>query len=329
MLLYKGSLLTGNSLYSYRNHTMIHSRVSMNVIIKISACVILFSTFVMPAAPKKESCPQPALVTPKKNHIDTIKVMILGAEGTEIITKSDIERPGLDGKKRTLDEIIKERAMYLEAGTLHMHADQEAIEKQLANVMRENKLTPEGMDQIFISSGYTPEEGRRQFGIMIAVNSLISFKITSRLIVPDKDVLAYYQANPEIVEAEYQLQRAVVPFSTVQDKQAQLKRLEALARSGKLNAEVTWGPAFWIADSELADELRSVAQLNAGQIDKPRETFEGFEVYKLVNKKPEQLRSLQERYRDIVNILRQPKLQEMMEAFEKELLSKVTIVYLD
>ncbi len=64
-------------------------------------------------------------------------------------------------KPRSLDDIIMERAMYQKAGTLHMHPDQEAIVKQLANVMRENKLTPEQMDQNFISSGYTPEEGRR------------------------------------------------------------------------------------------------------------------------------------------------------------------------
>jgi peptidyl-prolyl cis-trans isomerase SurA len=300
----------------------------MNFKITISALAILLSTGMVPAAPKKESC-LPVVTTPKKTQIDTIKVMIFGPEGTDIITKSDIERPGLDGKPRSLDDIIMERAMYQKAGTLHMHPDQEAIDKQLANVMRENKLTPEQMDQIFISSGYTPEEGRRQFGIMIAVNSLISFKITSRLIVPDKDVLAYYQANPEVVEAEYQLQRTVVPFSAVQDKQAQKKRIEALARSGKLSAEVTWSPAFWIADSELADDLRPLVQHNAGHIGQPRETSDGFEVYQLVNKKSEQLRSLQERYRDIVNILRQPKLEEMMEDFKKELLAEVTIVYVD
>lgn len=302
----------------------------MNYRMKIGMMGLLLAIASLSVTKNNQICsPSNAIVPAAKKQIDTIKVMIFGAEGTEIITKSDIERPGLDGKMRSVDEIVKERTMYLKAGTLHMHADQDAIEKQLANVMRENKLTPEGMDQIFISSGYTPEEGRRQFGIMIAVNSLISFKITSRLIVPDKDVLAYYNANPEIIEAEYQLQRTVIPYSTVQDKQAQQKRIEAMARSGKLNSEVAWSPAFWITDSELADELRPVVQLNPGQIGQPREIFEGFEVYKLVNKKPEQLRSLQERYRDIVNILRQPKLQEMMEAFEKELLAEVTIVYLD
>ncbi len=88
-----------------------------------------------------------------------------------------------------------------------------------------------------------------------------------------------------------------------------------MARSGKLSAEVTWSPAFWIADSELADDLRPLVQHNAGYIGQPRETSDGFEVYQLVNKKSEQLRSLQERYRDIVNILRQPKLEEMMEDF--------------
>ncbi|BDC34982.1 hypothetical protein Noda2021_09400 [Candidatus Dependentiae bacterium Noda2021] len=278
-----------------------------------------------PAQPITKSTPQPIA---QKKQVDTIKVMIFGPESTDIITQSDIDRPGLDGQKRKLDDIIIERLMYQDAEKYHMLPDDEAIEKQLRAVMTENKLTPQQMDGIFVSSGYTPEEGKRQFGIMIAVNSIINFKITSRLIVPDKEVNAYYQAHPEIIEAEYQLERTVIPFSAIQDKKAQQKRIEAQAKSGKL-PDAVWSPAFWITESELAEHLQFVIKLYPGQCGMPLEIEDGFEVYRLSDKRPEKARSLQERYREIVNLLRQPKLQEMMEQYKKELLENSTIVYLD
>jgi len=281
------------------------------------------------------------LQSPKKNQadkkdryseipvIDTIVVKIYGPLRTDIITKYEVNLPALDGSKRTLDDLILERLMYQDAEKYHMLADEDAIDKQLKGVMRDNNLDADQMDKIFTNSGYSYLDGRRQFGIMIAVNSIVNFKITSRMIVPDKEVVAYYDTHPEIEEAAYHIQRTEVPFSTIQSKEQQILRLEKMARLGKTSNDIAWGDAFWVHESELATHLKFITSMKEGAICQPIETGTGFELYKFLEKKPERLRTLQERYREIVTILRQPKLREMLDQYKKELLANATIVYLD
>src|SRR3989304_1325054 len=108
--------------------------------------------------------------------LDSIKVVIYGVEGTEIITKSDVDRLSLEGKPRTLDDIILERLMYLDAKKFKMQPDEAAIEKHLGAIQRENNLSSNDLKQIFRSAGYSFEEGREQLGMMSAVNSIVDFK---------------------------------------------------------------------------------------------------------------------------------------------------------
>jgi hypothetical protein len=53
---------------------------------------------------------------------------------------------------------------------------------------------------------------------MFAVNRIVDFKIRSGLIAPEKEVVAYYEAHPEMLEPSYQIRRAVIPFSSAQTK---------------------------------------------------------------------------------------------------------------
>ncbi len=51
-----------------------------------------------------------------------------------------------------------------------------------------------------------------KFGMISVINQLLDFKIRSRLIVPEREVVAYYNENPEVQDASYQIQIGMVPF---------------------------------------------------------------------------------------------------------------------
>ncbi len=255
--------------------------------------------------------------------VDDIVVVIYAQEGTEIITQSDLNRPTLEGAPRTLDETIFERLLFLDAKKYKMTADEEAIDKHLATVQRQNNMTLDELKAVFKASGYTYEEGREQFGIMYAVNAVVDFKIRSRLIVPEKDVLAYYEANPVMLEPSYQVQRAVIPYGKATSKQELRKELANFKGVG-----LEWQEPFWVDQSDLAESKRFIIGMAVGAIGEPQEIDSGYEVVKLVDKKGDRLAPLEDRYREIVDILRKPKYDEVMADYKKTLFDSASIVYL-
>ena len=114
--------------------------------------------------------------------------------------------------------------MYLDAQRYKINADEEMVDKHLRALQEENKLTLDELNHIFANAGYTPEEGRKQFGMVTVVNQLLDFKIRSRLIIPDKEVVAYYNAHPEQQEAAYLIERGLIEYALLKIKRFNKKR---------------------------------------------------------------------------------------------------------
>ncbi|HLW73263.1 MAG TPA: peptidylprolyl isomerase [Candidatus Babeliales bacterium] len=260
--------------------------------------------------------------------LDQIEVVIYGQEDVEIITKSDIDRPSLGGGFRTKDEIIFEREVLLDAKKHHLPQDDEAIDAYLVQIQREHNLSEKDLENIFTSSGYTIEEGRQQLQAMQTVNTMLDVKIRSNLIVPRRDVEEYYKNNPIVVEATYTLERAFVPQSKKMSSEAQHNVLIKYAKTGKGVSGVTWGDAFTINHSDVAPSKHFIYTMEPGQISQPQAMNGGFEMFRLVEKTPETVKSLEESYRDIVDILRRPKYEELMENYRQFLLKSASVVYL-
>src|SRR5690606_21675130 len=139
--------------------------------------------------------------------LDQIEMVIFGQEDVEIVTKSDIDRPALGGGYRTEDEIIFERSVLLDAKKHKIPNDEEAVDAGIEQMKREHDLSDEDLEAIFKASDYTLQEGRQQFQTMQMINTMLDVKVRSNLIVPRRDVEAYYNQHPEVVEATYTLER--------------------------------------------------------------------------------------------------------------------------
>jgi hypothetical protein len=259
--------------------------------------------------------------------IDQIEVVVYGPD-VEIITKSDIDRPALGGGFRTKEEIVFEREVLLDAKKHHLPDDEEAVDAYLAQIQREHNLSPKELEEIFTGSGYTIEEGRQQLQMMQKINTMLDIKIRSNLIVPRKDVEEYYRNNPTVIEATYTVQRAFVPQSQKITADKQYTILVNYAKSGKGVAGISWSEPITLNHSEIAENKKFIYEMEPGAISLPRLVNDGFELFKLVEKTPQTVKSLEDSYRDIVDVLRQPKYEELMGKY-KELLSKnSSVVYL-
>lgn len=258
--------------------------------------------------------------------IDQIEVVVYGQD-VEIITKSDIDRPALGGGFRTKEEIIFEREVLLDAKKHHLPQDEESIDAYLAQIQREHNLSASDLEQIFTSSGYTIEEGRQQLQMMQTINTMLDIKIRSNLIVPRRDVEEYYKNNPTIIEATYTLERAFVPQSKKMSADKQYKILVNYAQTGTGVAGITWSEPFTINHSDIAANKQFIYTMEPGNISAPVSVKDGFELFRLVEKTPQTVKSLEESYRDIVDILRRPKYEELMEKYREHLSKTSSVVY--
>ena len=257
--------------------------------------------------------------------IDQIEMAIFVPEGTQIITKSDVDRLSLEGKPRTLEELKNDRLMSLDAKKYNMWPDQEAVDKHLETIKRDNNLSDKDLLNIFKQSGYTYEDAMQEFAIMFANSSIVEFKIRSRLIVPEKDVIAYHEANPVFMDASYQLERAVVPLAGKRSEEKQLAEIERNIKAGTTQ-KYDWSVPFWLEEDDIAEDKAYLKNLKVGEISHPYKITNGFELYKLVDKKDRRKRTLEERYREITNILREPKYMELFNDYKQSLLDNAAIV---
>jgi hypothetical protein len=257
-------------------------------------------------------------------YIDGIRVVFRGPQGIDLITDSEVKRPKLDGSPNTLPDMIAQLAFGQEAKRYHMWPTPEEIDKQLRAVAQANKLSPEELNGLFLNYNYTPDEGRFAFSQMTAINNLISFKVTSNIFVPERDVINYYNTHPQYEDAAYFVQYAFVSYDKSLTKEEQLKYLKNI-RKNSTNDIFEWCDPFWIQEEDISADKKFITQLKVNEISLPVNVAGGFGFYKLVSKKERRLRTLEERYREIVDILRRPKYSELMNKYQKELLEKASI----
>ncbi len=261
--------------------------------------------------------------------LDQIDAVIIGRDDAEIITQSDLERQSLGGGYRTQEDVIFEKMVLLDAKKHQISNDPEAVDAGIAQMQREHNLTQKDIEEIFEASGYTYEEGREQFQIMQMINTMLDIKVRSNLIVPRKDVETYYNEHPETIEATYTLERLFVPFAPKISKQALRRKIEHYIKTGRGVLNIEQGVVFTISHSEVAPKKQFIYTMEPGDVSAPEEVSGGFEMFRLVSKTSEYRKSLEESYRDIVEILRRPKYEELLENYRDQLFKSVSIIYMN
>ena len=278
--------------------------------------------------PASKPAPKKPVGKAPKVHLDGIKTVVFGKESTNIITTSDLIRPGLDGSLRTLDELELEALMYQDATAKKMLPDEDAIDRHLNTVRKENNdMSLDQLKQVFKSAGYTYTEGREQFKIMTAVNSILDFMIRSRLLVPEKEVRAYYDANPVYEDETYRVERVFVPFSASMSSDELYNQLVSYAQTGtQPSCLVEWASSFWVNVNDLAQDKKFITQLAADQISQPVEISGGFELFRLKEKREHRVQPLEERYTEIATTLRKPRYEKLFEEYKTSLFGASSIV---
>ena len=258
--------------------------------------------------------------------IDTIEVKVANPEGKELITKSDLEQPNLNGAFESKDDFIVKKLIYLDAKKFKIVGDENAVERYFRMIQQQNNLSLEQLESIIKASGRTLEQAKKEIAEMQAINQMVDFKIRSNLIVPRKLIEQYYTDNPVWINQTFKIRYASIPFDFSRNKMEEKKEIIKNIRSGNLN-QFDWSEPFEVEVQDLAADKKFLKELAVKEVYGPVATSNSFELYQMLDKKEQKLVPLEERYEEISDILRKPRYEQLMEDYKKLLMdaSSITI----
>ncbi len=253
--------------------------------------------------------------------VNKIALMVYTDEDPIIITQHEINRKSLDGRARTKDEVLFEFVAHHEATELYkMPAEDERVDKHLASIRELHGVTDEQIKQLFREQGYSFEEGKEALRRSYAIEDLLHRLINDRLMVPEKDIVAFYEKNPVVTPAEFRVKKGFIQHDAFTQEER-----TALQEDGLYQERVEWRDPYWITLDEIADSKKFIADMKPGEI-RILPVDGGYEIVTLLKRKKEQIKSLKERRREITDELKFPQQCEMRATFEKELLAKYEVV---
>lgn len=259
--------------------------------------------------------------------IDQIVVIIFVEHDTVVITASDLQRPNLDGSTRTLEDLIFENLIYLDAKRYGMMATVEMGERYFKMLQRANNRTHKELMDLFEAAGYTYEDALVQLARLSIVNEMLDFKIRSRLIVPEREVLAYHNQHPLIEPTSCLIERLFVSYPTYPVKNMQL--YSKVLRDHIMQQKITdiERIEFWVKAADLAEGKQFILQLPINELSSAVEVDDGFEFFVVKEIKPERVVPLEERRLDIIRELTQPRYEKLFGQYRESLRESATIVH--
>ena len=241
-----------------------------------------------------------------------------------VITTLDAARPSIDGRKRTQEELVMDNLMYCEAVYFYrMIIPEDAVDKYINSIKEQHHLSDEQLRRMFKEVGYTYDEGRFQLSMGQSIDSLINFKIRSRLVVLEKDVREYYDAHPEYEEMAYRIKKGFIPDTLFSEDQIKNLTEEMLDNPG-----IRWSTSYWLSEDEMTEKRKDILrEMKEGAYSEPERETGGYEIVRLLTIKPRALKSFEDRYREISILLQEPQYYRLFDELKKELLEKYEVVY--
>lgn len=241
-----------------------------------------------------------------------------------LLTRKELNRLSINGQEQTKKEIIRARKIEYEGVyVFKMPIPDEAITGYMRSLKEQHGMTDDQFKQKFEDAGYSYEEGIDELRRMLIVDQLFNFKIKSRLVVPEDEVRAYYDKNPQEVSAAYNIRQGFLSNGILTDDE-----LKELKQTGKHSNLVDWMSPYWLAEGDMATSLKHMKNLKDGSIAAVSSTGNGHEVIQLVKKRPKRTRTFEESYKEITDILQRPLFEKLVKEYENELDKKYEVEYL-
>lgn len=279
-----------------------------------------------------------------RQSVNSIAVIIHSDEQSIVITKTDLERPTIEGRQLTPRDWIVQWLLYLDAK--NFMSDHEAaqisqkVKDALTRYREDQGLSIDDLKNNFKMGGYTYEEACEHYGVtQLAQERLrMEFDFQGALRVSPAEIYEYWKANPILIEGSYTVRKGYIRESALGTEKQKEDLLKAI-KAGSSNS-VTWLEPYTINESELvptsvirtldigeaayARYLKPNTEIrNLLRIDSDEERV--VELVQLVGKEQEHPMPLEQRKEEIAHTLRDQKIMRVKLNLEKKLLQEARV----
>ena len=260
-----------------------------------------------------------ASATPRRTA-DRILAIINHIEDTVLILQSDL-RPDLNDKVPTLNDTILRELIVLDSKKLKIPISDAEVDRHLARVQEQLKMTRDDLMAFFKQKGLTLEQAKAELKKTLLIETTIDHRVKSKSYVSNGDIEKYNNEHPLIF---YEIKQAQVPF-TFGSKVIQRAVIDRAIESGEILTSVQWLGPFTLKDEDFSQDKNYIKELAPGTVVKVQETDEALSLIQLVEKR---VVPLAVRKRDITNLLGRERYMKALDDYYDGLLKDAHISYL-
>lgn len=270
----------------------------------------------MPASTKKTAkaaaVPQEkTAVTPAQDHaksvpaegqiylIDEVVAVVVG-ETSEVITATDVTlKKTLSGELLSEEKHIENAMIRLDAEKLKV--DPTSGEKYLESIGKKNNFSFADKQRMASDLGRTYRELIFLLQHEYIFETWLHYNFKANVVATDEQIEKYAHENPEYEQGWVEISIAAVPYddATKAEKEEQVK---LLVQGEKNSLSVNWAEPIRVMEQEVAQDKLFILSLHKNEM-----TFQDgdgeFELYKLVEKQPARLKTVDERRAAIIVFL--------------------------
>ncbi|OAG27351.1 peptidylprolyl isomerase [Thermodesulfatator autotrophicus] len=228
-------------------------------------------------------------------------------------------------RQKVLQQLIDEKLINQEIERRGIEVSSEEIDRFIEHFKRQNGLDDQAFQKFLAEQGLTLEEYRQKVAQQIKRIKLVQSRVNQIVVTPE-EIEREYQRRYGKVVTRYELAAIII---NGQEAEAKIKKAYQELKAGKDFAEVA-AKYSDIPDSgrglgtfspeELAPEVREVlAKLQPGEVSPPIKVGNSWQIFKLLHIKKEKAKSLAGTKKEIENELRQKKIDQLLQNWQKEL----------
>lgn len=257
--------------------------------------------------------------------IDKILAIIYHPEGNSIILQSDL-RPSLSGVPKTLNDIIFERLMVLDAENLKIVVTDSDVDRHLALVQKQFKLSKEDTIELFKQIGLTYDKARETLKNDLKIQKVLDYRVKNKVIIDKKKIEEYYDKNPVYEPATFTFVQSFVSFEGRSPALTKIK-IERAIESNEIDKEVVWGETLTLREDQIAQDKAFIKDLVINRPTIVNVFDNGLSLIKLLSKTASKLVPLKDREAEIYNILGQKEFESILQEYKKKLISLAPIKF--
>lgn len=247
-------------------------------------------------------------------------------------------------KERVLDQLIASELLYQEGKKEGFEVDDKAVEEQLSQWKKQFPSDEEykkAIEKMNVSEDTMRSDIRKD----LTIQKLVMDRFVDKTSVPEEEIKAYYDANPDMFKRPEQVQASHIlikagPEATESEKDAALKKIkeiqekqkkgEDFAELAKAHSEcpssAKGGDLGYFGRGQMVPPFEEAAfGMKPGEVSDVVTTQFGYHLIKVTDKKPEATVAYDEMKGRIGQYLKQEKVQNEVKAFVEKLRKEAKI----